>query len=86
MEAVDAFTTDWGGGENNWWYPPPWLVMRVVRLAEWCHAIGTLVVPCWESAPCGPLLCPDGSDYASFVVESFLLCLCSVLYVYVVIN
>ena len=27
------------------------------------------MVPCWESAPFGPLLCPDGSDYASCVVD-----------------
>ena len=43
--GTEAFTTDWGGGENNWWCPPPGLVVRVVRHAEQCHAIGTLVVP-----------------------------------------
>ena len=68
-EAVDAFTVDWGGGENNWWCPPPGLVVRVVRHAEVCHATGTLIVPYWKSAPFWPLLCPDGSRYASFVVD-----------------
>ena len=68
-EAVDAFTVDWGGGENNWWCPPPSLVVRVMKHAEVCHASGTLVVPCWESAPFWPLLCTDGMGYASFVVD-----------------
>ena len=66
-EAIDAFTVDWSG-ENNWWCPPPWLVPRVVRHAEACGASGTLVVPCWESAPFWPLLCPSGEGFASFVV------------------
>ena len=49
-EAVDAFTVDWHG-ENNWWCPPVWLVPRVIGHAQVCRAIGTLVVPCWPSAP-----------------------------------
>eukprot|EP00731_Ephydatia_muelleri_P018538 Em0011g578a len=56
-EAVDAFTVNWSG-ENNWWCPPPVLIPRVLRHAEGCRALGTLVVPCWESAPYWPLLCP----------------------------
>ena len=40
--------------------------MRVVRHAE---VTGTLIVPYWESAPFWPLLCPNGSGYASFVVD-----------------
>ena len=67
-EAVDAFTVDWSG-ENNWWCPPPVLIPRVVRHAELCKASGTLVVPCWESAPYWPLLCPSGEGFASFVVD-----------------
>ena len=54
-KAVDAFTVDWHG-ENNWWCPSPSLVPRVIRHMEICKAHGTLVVPCWESAPFWPLL------------------------------
>ena len=68
-QAVDAFMVHWGGGENNWWCPPPGLVVRVIRHAEVCRAIGTLIVPYWESAPFWLLMCPDGSRYASFVVK-----------------
>ena len=67
-EAVDAFTVNWSG-ENNWWCPPPVLIPRVLRHAEWCKASGTLVVPCWESAPYWPLLCPRGEGFATFVVD-----------------
>ena len=67
-EAIDAFTVHWGGGENNWWCPPPSLIIRVIRHAEVCKAKGTLVVPYWESAPFWPVLCPDGSCFAPFVV------------------
>ena len=41
----------------------------VLRHAEWCRAYGTLVVPCWESAPYRPLLCPRGKGFATFVVD-----------------
>ena len=49
-EAVDAFTVNWGG-QNNWWCPPIGLIPRVIRHAQVCAAVGTLVVPCWPSAP-----------------------------------
>ena len=67
-EAVDAFTVDWAG-ENNWWCPPIALIPRVIRHAQACSAQGTLVVPCWPSAPFWPILCPSGSQFASFIVE-----------------
>ena len=53
-------------GESNWWCPPPALIPRVLRHAEWCRAYGSLVGPCWESAPYWPLLCPRGEGYATF--------------------
>ena len=56
LEAVDAFTVDWGGGENNWWCPPPGHLVRVIRHAEVCRAIETLIVPYWESAPFWPFI------------------------------
>ena len=68
-EAVDAFTVDWHG-ENNWWCPPPSLVPRVIRHMETCKAHGTLVVPCWESAPFWPLLWLEGEGWAPFIVDT----------------
>ena len=49
-DAVDAFTVDWSY-EVCWWVPPLYLVMRVVKHARACAAKGTLIVPCWKSAP-----------------------------------
>ena len=67
-EAVDAFTVDWHG-ENNWCCPPPYLVPRVIRHMEACKAYGTLVVPCWESAPFWPLLWSEGEGWAPFIAD-----------------
>ena len=67
-EAVDAFTVDWHG-ENNWCCPPPYLVPRVIRHMETCKAHGTLVVPCWESAPFWPLLWSEGEGWAPFIAN-----------------
>ena len=65
-EAVDAFTVDWAD-ENNWWCPPIALIPRVLRHASVCKAVGTLIVPCWPSAPFWPLLQPEAESFASFV-------------------
>ncbi len=67
-EAVEAFTVNWAN-ENNWWCPPIGLIPRVVRHAQVCAAIGTLVVPFWPSAPFWPLICPAEGQFASFVTE-----------------
>ena len=67
-EAVDAFTVNWGG-QNNWWCPPIGLIPRVIRHAQVCAAVGTLVVPCWPSAPFWPLLCPGNGQFAPFVID-----------------
>ena len=67
-EVVDAFTVNWRG-ENNWWCPPNTLIPRVIGHAHVCRAVGTLVVPCWLSAPFWPLLHPSEEGYASFVAE-----------------
>ncbi|KAL5497424.1 hypothetical protein EMCRGX_G013893 [Ephydatia muelleri] len=61
-EAVDSFTSDWGG-ENNWWCPPPCLVARVIGHAEVCKAQGTLIIPAWQSAHY------YGVSFAPFVVD-----------------
>ena len=67
-EAVDTFTADWSG-ESNWWCPPIALIPRVIRHAQACSAYGTLIVPCWLSAPFWPLLCPAKNQFALFVAE-----------------
>ena len=36
---------------------------------ETCKAHGTLVVPCWESAPFWPLLWPEGEGWVPFIVD-----------------
>ena len=65
-EAVDAFTVNWVG-ENNWLCPPVGLVPRVIWHAQVCAAEGTLIVPCWQSAPFLPLICPAENWFAPFV-------------------
>lgn len=64
--AVDAFTVNWAG-EVNWWVPPVHLVGRVLRHAELCSAMGSIIVPAWKSSAFWPLLCPDGCHLAPFV-------------------
>ncbi len=67
-EAVDAFTANWAG-ENNWLCPSVVLVVRTIRHLSACAAVGTLLVPCWQSAAFWPILCPDGVHLASFVQD-----------------
>ena len=66
-EAVDTFTVNWAG-ENNWLCPPITLIPRAIRHVEACHAVCTLIVPCWPSAPFWPLLCPAESQFSDFVI------------------
>ena len=65
-EAVDAFTCNWGE-ETNWWCPPIHLITRVLQHARKTKAHGTLIVPCWHSAPFWPVLYPDGNRPTNFV-------------------
>jgi len=44
------------------------LVPRVIRHAQNTKAFGTLIVPQWLLVPFWPLLFPNGSDPADFVV------------------
>ena len=41
--------------------------MRVVKHARACAAKGTLIMPCWKSAPFWPVLCPDGVHFVEYV-------------------
>jgi hypothetical protein len=45
---------------------PPWnLVNRVIKHCLACGALGTLVVPKWESSPFWPLIFHSNSDFHS---------------------
>lgn len=48
--GVDAFAFNWAG-ENNWLVSPLNLVNTVIKHCLACGALGTLVVPKWESSP-----------------------------------
>ena len=68
-EAVDTFTCNWGS-DINWACPPPFLVPRCNRHAAKTCAVGTLIFPCWPSAPYWPLLYPDGQSTAGLSLTS----------------
>lgn len=65
-EAVDAFTVNWSG-KNNWWCPRIALMPRVLRHAQVCRAVGTLLVPYWPSSPFWPMLHPLPGSFAHFL-------------------
>ena len=67
-EAVDAFTCDWGG-DINWVCPPPCLIPRCIRHAANTLAVGSLILPCWPSAPYWPMIYPDGHSTADFITD-----------------
>ncbi len=72
-EAIDTFTVDWVL-ENNWVVPPISLIMlipRVLKHMQNTKAAGTLICPCWYSAPFWPMLYPDGFNPARAVVEVY---------------
>ena len=48
--AVDAFTLDWGKAGFMFLHPPVGLIVRVLRYAEACKAVGLLVVPHWPGS------------------------------------
>ena len=79
-EAVDAFTCDWGG-DINWACPPPYLIPQCIQHAANTHAVGTLIFPCWLSAPYWPMIYPDGHSTAEFIKDFkvFQASLCPVL-------
>lgn len=66
-EAVDAFSQDWSG-ENNWCNPPFGLIGQVLQHLRACGAKATLICPRWPKRPWWHLLCPDGQNFADFVV------------------
>jgi hypothetical protein len=58
-EAADGFTVSWLG-ECCWLVPPLHLIVRVLKHAKACSAVGTLIIPAWKSAPFWPFIFPDG--------------------------
>ena len=68
LTAVDALV-NWASDINRW-VPLINLVGWVLRHAEACNTICSLVVPAWKSAPFWLLLCPDGSHLAPFVLSN----------------
>ena len=67
-EAVDCFTQDWKD-ENNWLVPPIYLVLKTIKHLVSCKAVGTLVVPKWESAPFWPYVFIDNTKTFDYVVD-----------------
>lgn len=56
VEAVNAFSQDWGQGGVSYCFLPPHLVARTIQHARACRARAVLVVLGWRSAPWWPLL------------------------------
>jgi len=75
-DAVDAFTCNWAedntvtGGSHLSIYT---VIPRVIRHAQNCGTKGTLVASQWISSPFWPLIFPNGSNPAEFVVECLTL-------------
>jgi hypothetical protein len=60
--GIDAFTVDWHG-INGLFVPPIFLITRILKYMKQCNALGTLIVPCWQSASFWPMLCPGGDGF-----------------------
>jgi hypothetical protein len=60
VSGLDAFCQDWSH-DNNYFCPPISLIVQVVKRMAASKAIGTLVVPRWQSSHFWPHICPDGT-------------------------
>ena len=67
-EAVDAFTCNWST-HNNWLFPPVNLIPMVIGHTQASGAKGILIVPQWLSSPLWPILFPNGTEPADFILE-----------------
>ena len=67
-DDIDAFSLNWSG-ENNWVVPPISVIPRVILFMRETRVTGTLICPCWYSAPYWPLLFPDGHNPIRAVVD-----------------
>jgi hypothetical protein len=68
-EDVDCLTLSNWAGENNWCNPPFGLIGRLLRVLWEQWAVATIIVPMWTGRYWWPLLCPDGVNFAGFVVD-----------------
>jgi hypothetical protein len=69
VEHVDAFTRHWGHPENNWCNPPFGLIGHVLQHMQDCGAAGTLICPHWRTRPWWHWVCPDGHNFAPYIVD-----------------
>jgi hypothetical protein len=60
--GIGAFTVEWHG-VNGFFVPPIFLITRILKYTKQCNAVGTLIVPCWQSASFWPMLCPGGDGF-----------------------
>ena len=72
MEAVDAFTQNWGG-QNNWILPPVSQSSGGIVYAWTCKAVGTLVFSMGKWLYFWLLLREDGKHRDSFVRENLFI-------------
>jgi hypothetical protein len=66
--GVDAFAEQWRN-DNNWLCPPVSLIAATFRHRKTCRAVGTVIVPVWQSSYFWPILYPDGYHIVSFVED-----------------
>ena len=71
-EGVDAFGQCWKS-EENWLVPPPRLIVRTTTKLQKEKAKGTLIIPCWKSAPFWPFLVNESDEFRTMVKESEVL-------------
>jgi hypothetical protein len=69
-EDTDCLTLCNWARENNWCNPPFGLIGRLIRVLRTQRGVATVIVPEWTGRHWWPLLCPDGTHWASFVVDS----------------
>jgi len=67
-EAVDAFTQNWSK-ENNWLVPPIFLVVRAIKHLVFHKAVGTLIVPRWDSSHFWPCIFYADLKYEDYVKD-----------------
>ena len=68
--GVNCFSMkDWHK-ENNWCNPPFGIIGKLLNVLRETRSTATIIVPVWKGRHWWPLLCPDGFNFASFVVSS----------------
>ena len=72
LAGINAFGQQWEG-ENCWIKCPFSLIGKVWRSLREHMGTASMLIPIWESAPWGHLVCPDASHFADCVVDWFSL-------------